>query len=82
VTRLVILRAVAGSTLANDVAAGVDSATARGMTWLELAARSSPQAPALPRGVVMPDFKNDLDGETGRHPIELALNFMSTVDVA
>jgi hypothetical protein len=52
------------------------------MTWLELAARSSPQAPALPRGVVMPDFKNDLDGETGRHPIELALNFMSTVDVA
>jgi hypothetical protein len=34
-TRLVILRAVAGSTPANDVAAGVDSATARGMTWLD-----------------------------------------------
>jgi hypothetical protein len=34
-TRLVILRVVAGSTLANDVAAGVDSATARGMTWLD-----------------------------------------------
>jgi hypothetical protein len=35
VTRFVILRAVAGSTPANDVAAGVDSATARGMTWLD-----------------------------------------------
>jgi hypothetical protein len=35
VTRLVILRAVAGSTQANDVAAGVDRATARAMTWLE-----------------------------------------------
>jgi hypothetical protein len=34
VTRLVILRAAAGSTLAIDVAAEVDSATARGMTWL------------------------------------------------
>jgi hypothetical protein len=35
VTRLVILRAAAGSTLAIDVAAEVDSATARGMTWLD-----------------------------------------------
>jgi hypothetical protein len=34
-TRLVVLRAVAGSTLANDVAAGVDCATARAMTWLD-----------------------------------------------
>ncbi|MDP9124590.1 MAG: hypothetical protein M3N82_08325 [Pseudomonadota bacterium] len=34
-TRLVILREVAGSTLTNDVAAGMDSATARGMTWLD-----------------------------------------------
>ncbi len=30
----------------------------------------------------MPDFKNDLDGETGCRPIELALNYMSTVNVA
>jgi hypothetical protein len=36
--RLVIVREVAGSTLANDVAAGVDSATARAMTWLDAAA--------------------------------------------
>ena len=34
-TRLVILREVAGSTLANDAAAGVDSATVRAMTWLD-----------------------------------------------
>ncbi|MDP9124734.1 MAG: hypothetical protein M3N82_09070 [Pseudomonadota bacterium] len=34
-TRLVILREVAGSTLANDIATGVDSATARAMTWLD-----------------------------------------------
>ncbi len=30
----------------------------------------------------MPNFKNDLDGETGCHPIELTLNYMSTVNVA
>jgi hypothetical protein len=34
-TRLVILRAVAGPPLANDIAAEVDSATARAMTWLD-----------------------------------------------
>jgi hypothetical protein len=33
--RLVILREVAGSTLAHGVTAGVDSATARGMTPLD-----------------------------------------------
>ena len=35
VTGLVILRAIAGSTLANAVATGVDFATARGMTWID-----------------------------------------------
>jgi hypothetical protein len=34
-TRLVILREVAGSMLANDVATEVDSATTRAMTWLD-----------------------------------------------
>ena len=33
-SRAVILREVAGSTLGNDVVAGVDCATARGMTGL------------------------------------------------
>jgi hypothetical protein len=41
--RLVILREVAGSTLAHGVTAGVDSATARGMTPLD--ARPHEDAP-------------------------------------
>jgi hypothetical protein len=41
-TCLVILREVAGSTLANHVATGVDSATPRGMTCLKKEATISP----------------------------------------
>jgi hypothetical protein len=45
--RRVILREVAGSTLGNDVAAGVDSATARGMTCLEVGSKPRRGSPDI-----------------------------------